>query len=84
MSRDRITGQVTIDLNNRKKLRIQKYAGKMFVDIREFYHENGTDKPTKKGISLSTDQWDKLKRYMGEIDTEIRTEVNNYDKNKKR
>jgi len=41
------------------------------IDIREFYEKDGQPLPGRKGISLSVDQWNKLKEVMGEIDEAI-------------
>ena len=43
------------------------------MDIREFYEKDGKTLPTKKGISLTTDLWEKIKKYSNEIDTAIET-----------
>jgi hypothetical protein len=43
------------------------------VDIREFWSDdNGNWKPGKKGISLTVDNWNKIKEYMSEIDSAIK------------
>lgn len=58
-------------LDSRKRLTIRKFKNKLLVDIREFYDDNGTLKPGKKGISLSVDNWKQIKKYMEKIDKEI-------------
>jgi hypothetical protein len=51
---------------------VRKFKGNVLVDIREFWMDpKGEWKPGKKGISLSIDNWEKIKRYMDEIDSAI-------------
>lgn len=45
--------------------------GKVYVDIREFFEKDGQTLPTKKGISLTPDLWEKIKKYQHEIDEAI-------------
>jgi hypothetical protein len=43
------------------------------VDIREFWSDNSGDwKPGKKGISLTVENWNKIKIWMDKIDEAIR------------
>jgi predicted transcriptional regulator len=58
-------------LNSRKKLSVRKYMGKVYIDIREFFEKDGQTLPTKKGISLTPDLWEKIKKYQNEIDEAI-------------
>jgi len=51
---------------------VSQFRGKSLVNIREFYESNGKLLPGKKGISLSTDQWDQLKKFIDKIDSDIR------------
>lgn len=44
-------------------------TGLVFVDIREFYGAEGDEKPGKKGISLSLEQWKTLKQSIDTIDS---------------
>jgi hypothetical protein len=56
-------------LSNMRFASVSEYKGKMRVDIREYYLDDKGDKrPGKKGISLSKDEWAKLKDYVEEID----------------
>ena len=63
--------EVVFLLDNRKRVTVHKFKGQMKVDIREFYDDKGEMKPGKKGISLSLDQWKKLKNFIDEIDESI-------------
>ncbi|KAG6586626.1 transcriptional coactivator p15 [Phytophthora cinnamomi] len=53
-------GDVVFELTAKRRVTVRKWKAMKFVDIREFYDDNGTPKPGKKGISLSPDQWEKL------------------------
>lgn len=44
-------------------------TGQVFLDIREFYGTEGDEKPGKKGISLSMEQWEALKQCIGTVDS---------------
>ena len=59
-------------LSAKRFVTINSFRGKMMVDIREHYlDENGEQKPGKKGISLSLDQWEKLKEFIPQIDAKL-------------
>jgi hypothetical protein len=45
----------------------------VLIDFREFFENaDGAVLPTKKGISLQLDQWNKLKSLVDDIDEEIK------------
>ena len=54
-----------------RQVQISKFKGKVRVDIREYYDNDGEWKPTKKGISLDTKQWKKFTSLIGLIDDAI-------------
>jgi len=51
---------------------VNKYKNKVFISFREFYR-NDDNKwlPTKKGMSISIEMWNVLKKYIGKIDQTI-------------
>jgi len=53
-------------------VKINEFRGSVFVDIREYYDQDGEKKPTKKGISLSAGQYQKLKDLIPEIDEALK------------
>ena len=63
--------EVKFLLDNKKRVTVHKFKGQLKVDIREFYDDNGEMKPGKRGISLSLDNWTKLKKFINEIDESI-------------
>lgn len=62
---------VKIHIGNNKYACIRKYNGKQIIDIREYYHQDGILKPGKKGISLTTEIWDNLKKNINNVDEAI-------------
>ncbi|KIJ61311.1 hypothetical protein HYDPIDRAFT_96877, partial [Hydnomerulius pinastri MD-312] len=61
-------GEKYVDLGKKKRASVRSFKGQTFVDIREFYGADGDEKPGKKGISLSLDQWETLKKSASTID----------------
>jgi hypothetical protein len=51
---------------------VSEFRGKPLVNIREYYEANGKLLPGKKGVSLSTDQWEQLKKFIDKIDNDIK------------
>lgn len=51
---------------------VSEFRGKAFVNIREYYEKDGKQLPGKKGISLSTDQWENLKKNIAKIDNDLK------------
>jgi len=60
------------EIGKKRKVSINNFKGKVLIDIREYYEDSeGNEKPGKKGISLSVDQWKKLKEIMPKVDKAI-------------
>lgn len=60
---------VSFQLSNNRFITVSEFRGKTRVDIREFYlNDDGEKKPGKKGISLSLQEWEKLKELTSKID----------------
>lgn len=60
-------------LSKNRFVTVSEFKGRVRVDVREFYlNDNGDRKPGKKGISLSREEWDKLKDQMHDIDKAIK------------
>lgn len=50
-----------IQISDNRFMEVSKFHGKTYVSIREYYKDSsGQQKPTKKGISLTVDQWKKV------------------------
>ena len=58
-------------LSKMRFVNVSEFRGKKLVNIREYYEKDGKMLPGRKGISLTTDQWSKLKKYMDKIDDEL-------------
>lgn len=59
-------------LAKQRFVNVSEFKGKCYVNIREYYEADGEMKPGKKGISLSTDQWENLKKYIANIDADLK------------
>ena len=68
-------------LGNKKRVTVRRWKGKPLVDIREFYGDSASDdhdgteaglKPGKKGISLSLEQWHRLRELVAKIDAHLK------------
>ena len=49
--------EIAIKLDDKKRITVRKFKGKLLVDIREFYNDKGEMKPGKKGIALSKEKF---------------------------
>lgn len=63
--------EIAFLLDDKKRLTIRKFKGKLLIDIREFYEADGEKKPGKKGIALSLQNWQKLNERLDAINTAI-------------
>lgn len=63
------------ELGNKRFVKLSEFKGKWYVNIREFYDAGGELKPTKKGVMLTMEQWQKFKGLVGEIDEAIKKNV---------
>lgn len=63
------------DLGSRRFVKLSEFKGKWYVNIREFYDAGGELKPTKKGVMLTMEQWQKFKGFVNEIDDAIKKNV---------
>ncbi|XP_074604572.1 single stranded-binding protein c31A [Brevipalpus obovatus] len=60
---------VKFKLSNNRFISVGAFKNKVRVDIREYYlDDKGEKKPGKKGISLSMEEWEKLKDLISDID----------------
>eukprot|EP00834_Sanchytrium_tribonematis_P007233 NODE_625_length_5289_cov_0.416956.p8 type:complete len:107 gc:universal NODE_625_length_5289_cov_0.416956:4485-4165(-) len=60
------------NLSSTRKITIREWKGKAMIDLREYYsRDDGTLAPGKKGITLSLEQYKKLKDLLEEIDAEL-------------
>lgn len=62
----------TWDLGKNRFVKVSEFKGKVYVNIREFYNADGDLRPGKKGIMLTTEQWQRFKASVDEIDEELK------------
>jgi len=64
------SGEPSWHLGRDKHVKVREWKGKTYIDIREYYVDKNTmdTKPGKKGISLTCEQYQKLKSIIDEID----------------
>jgi hypothetical protein len=59
-------------LDHNKRISLVSFKNKLRIDIREFYIDsNGLSKPTKKGVSISFDDFDNLKNSVSLIFSQL-------------
>jgi hypothetical protein len=59
-------------LDKNRFVKVHEFRGNVYVDIREFYESDRELRPSRKGISLSTKQWQKLKSVISEVDEALK------------
>eukprot|EP00794_Sanderia_malayensis_P009850 gene9850-10861_t len=60
------------ELGKKRRVSVSEFRGKKLIDIREYYtNEDGDEKPGRKGIALSIEQWNKLKEVINQVDNAI-------------
>ncbi|EAR94686.1 RNA polymerase II transcriptional coactivator, putative (macronuclear) [Tetrahymena thermophila SB210] len=61
-------GSLYFELDDKKRVTVRKFKGKLYVDIREFYEKDGEMLPGKKGISLNLQNWEQFRSLIDSID----------------
>uniref|UniRef100_A0A1I7VPT8 PC4 domain-containing protein n=1 Tax=Loa loa TaxID=7209 RepID=A0A1I7VPT8_LOALO len=66
-------GEEMFELGKMRFVTVRSFKGKALIDIREYYQDKGSGelKPGRKGISLSGEQYQRLKAIMGDIDEKL-------------
>jgi len=62
------SGEKYIELGKKKRATVREFKGTIFLDIREYYGADDQEKPGKKGISLTLEQWEVLRESASTID----------------
>ncbi|OCH84898.1 PC4-domain-containing protein [Obba rivulosa] len=61
-------GEKYLDLGNRRRATVRNFKGHVYLDIRKFFLDGDIEKPGQKGIMLSQDQWEAMKKGADTID----------------
>ncbi|VIO89808.1 RNA polymerase II transcriptional coactivator, putative [Brugia malayi] len=66
-------GDEMFELGKMRFVTVRSFKGKSLIDIREYYQDKGSGelKPGRKGISLSGEQYQRLKAIMSDIDEKL-------------
>lgn len=59
-------------LTHMRFMSVSEFKGKPLVNIREYYEKDGKTLPGSKGISLSIEQWDFVKKYTPNIERDLK------------
>ena len=66
-------GEVTFALNNKKKVQVKTFKGTCLVDFREYWEKDqGQSLPTKKGLCITKELFEKFKAVIPHIDLAIK------------
>ena len=65
-------GDYEYTLSGNKKLKVKNFKGKWYVDIREYWTNDGKLLPTKKGVSLNYANWKEFKSMIDSIDETLK------------
>lgn len=66
-------GETFFEIGPKRRITVRKFKGKPLIDIREFWEPSpGELAPGKKGISLSVDQWNRVKDLIDQVDLSIK------------
>ncbi|KAJ2974177.1 hypothetical protein NUW58_g8742 [Xylaria curta] len=60
-------------LSNTRRITIQHFKGKDYINIREYYDNNGDIRPGKKGIMLTLEQYDALIAAIPAVNAELQS-----------
>lgn len=64
----------SFELSGKRRVTVRKFRSSVLIDIREYYEDkaSGEERPGKKGISLTKEQYEKLKEMIPEIDAAVK------------
>ncbi|CAF0848494.1 unnamed protein product [Didymodactylos carnosus] len=65
-------GEKRYEVGRMRYISVSEFKNKPYVNIREYYDDKGVEKPGKKGISLSLEQWQKLKTFVDQVDNDLK------------
>jgi len=74
LSRVKVNGKELIEIGKMRYVQLSEFRGNTTIDIREYYKDKSDDqlKPGKKGIALTTEQYNNFKQLMPEIDAKLK------------
>lgn len=61
-----------IEIGSKRFVEVTKFKGGVFVNIREFYKDEGKLMPSRKGIALRVEEWRNFVELQSRIEDKIR------------
>jgi hypothetical protein len=61
-----------IEIGSKRFVEVTKFKGNVYVNIREFYKDEGKLMPSRKGIALKVEEWRNFVELQGKIEDRIR------------
>ncbi|MCU0660707.1 MAG: transcriptional coactivator p15/PC4 family protein [Myxococcota bacterium] len=72
MAEDKVVATFKRNPTEEVRAGIKEFKGRRYIDLRIYYMDDqGEWKPTRKGISLSTDFMPELKEAVGKLESEL-------------
>jgi len=62
-------GNLTAAVDDKLRLTIKLFKHNAYLDIREFFEKHGTTIPTKRGVTLTMEEWTAIKSNLAEINS---------------
>ncbi|XP_056174427.1 RNA polymerase II transcriptional coactivator KELP-like [Syzygium oleosum] len=63
---------IVCNLSRNRKVTVGNFKGKTLVSMREYYNKDGKEHPSRKGISLTNNQWSLLRNKVPAIEAAIK------------
>lgn len=61
-----------IEIGSKRFVEVTMFKGHVYVNIREFYKDEGKLMPSRKGIALKVEEWRNFVELQGKIEDRIR------------
>lgn len=80
MAQDKVVSSFKRNPTEEVRATLKEFRGRRYLDLRIYYQDDqGEWKPTRKGVSLSTDFMDELKEAVGAMEAALKEEEKESD-----